>query len=587
MIDNYKNYDHFKIKKIEPKKCNNIKNKSFTSNKFFNKIRSESNKTNKIEHHLFKIKKTSSNDKSLDKKEIFKKRLKNPINAKSFNNLTINNDDVLLEMNIIKSKAKMIENNIKLLTKEYKDLESKNKGNILIIEKILDLYGDGVGDIIRDNEINDLNNKKQNLSNIQEEENIENEDNTERKLKNCNIKINEKNKKINILKKQIILLNKTINDNYSKLNEIKNKEKNKVYEKLLNSLNNKKHENEEINKRIKILNKEIFKNDTKIKYYYLKTKQYSIDSNKLKEQINYENTKTKENEKLIIYLKERKKALNDNQIILEKELENSENEKININKEENELKIKIEENEIYLEEKEKTKNLNLILDNIRNELEKEINKIIVKKNILKKNNIQYSGSLNENQKEKQQLLEKTKNIEKKREKIQNLEEIIKAIKEKINKTNEEDKNIFKKNINDMINLNKKYKKQINNYLEDKKGLSEEINKYDINRKNKKEKLDKLVKEYQDIYNRIENDRNKNEELIINENKKIEEEKNFIEEIENLNNEINELKNNNEKLKKENKEIKITFDEKKKALENINKYKDKLNYAMEEMEEIHI
>ena len=171
MSDN-KKYGYFQIKKFElNKKSNSLKSKSFTSNHFFKKKRSESYKTNKIESHLFKIKQSPFNGEKLNKKEIFKKRLKllkNPENVISYNNLTVN-DSTLLEMNEVKRKAKIIEKNIKLLTREYNDLENKNKGNSIIIEKILDLYGDEVLDKINEKEINDIDNKEKNLSDIKEQ----------------------------------------------------------------------------------------------------------------------------------------------------------------------------------------------------------------------------------------------------------------------------------------------------------------------------------------------------------------------------------------------------------------------------------
>lgn len=91
----------------------------------------------------------------------------------------------------------------------------------------------------------------------------------------------KENNKINVLKRQIDLYNKTLKKNDKKIEELRNKEKQKRYQELILLIGQKEKEIDEINQKASELNYNIFENETKLKYYNLKAKQYNNDISKI------------------------------------------------------------------------------------------------------------------------------------------------------------------------------------------------------------------------------------------------------------------------------------------------------------------
>lgn len=101
----------------------------------------------------------------------------------------------------------------------------------------------------------------------------------------------KENNKINVLKRQIELYNKTLKKNDKKIEELRNKEKQKRYQELILLIGQKEKEIDEINQKASELNYNIFENETKLKYYNLKAKQYNNDISKIEKKTQRGNNK--------------------------------------------------------------------------------------------------------------------------------------------------------------------------------------------------------------------------------------------------------------------------------------------------------
>ena len=516
------------------------KNKTFTSKSYY--IKKIKNQKYKSQNKLTKNKKLPSLPKLNNMNKYLSKK-DNSLYITSYNNLTnINQKDkegILMEINIINKDIRKINKEYNILKKEYDYIENKNILNKFLMEKILDLY---------ENE----NDKDHN---------------------------NETNKKIITLKKQISFYNTIIKDNENKLNEIKNRQKQKKYQELIVFIKEKNKEIKETLKNVNELRFSLFKNDTKIKYYTVQLDEYNNKINDINQKNNIINKNQKENETIIKNDIDKLKSLNDIQVSLDQEIKNNEQKKNNLEETKNKLFNEIEENKNYFEERDKNNKIYTNLLREQNKLEYEINKIIKNKNYMNSLNYKYLENISNYEDERPSLLEKAKLPKKNQDKMKDLENNIKLLKDTIQKNNEEYNNTEKNinmNIQDITAKNNDYKTQIDNYIKEKKDLTEEINQNKKTLEDKSNELEKINKEFININEQYEKRRKEYEEKR---------EKVYIEKIEKYNKEINEMKIVNEKYKKENEELKIIYEEKNKMLKELKEGNNKLNNNMEDIQQI--
>ena len=533
------NFEKKKLKRIinnshEEKR----KNKTFTSKSYY--IKKIKNQKYKSQNKLTKNKKLPSLPKLNNMNKYLSKK-DNSLYITSYNNLTnINQKDkegILMEINIINKDIRKINKEYNILKKEYDYIENKNILNKFLMEKILDLY---------ENE----NDKDHN---------------------------NETNKKIITLKKQISFYNTIIKDNDNKLNELKNKKKQKKYQELIVFIKEKNKEIKETLKNVNELRFSLFKNDTKIKYYTVQLDEYNNKINDINQKTYIINKNQKENETIIKNDIDKLKSLNDIQVSLDQEIKNNEQKKNNLEETKNKLFNEIEENKNYFEENDKNNKIYTNLLREQNKLEYEINKIIKKKNYMNSLNYKYLENISSYEDERPSLLEKAKLPKKNQDKMKDLENNIKLLKDTIQKNNEEYNNTEKNinmNIQDITAKNNDYKTQIDNYIKEKKDLTEEINQNKKTLEDKSNELEKINKEFININEQYEKRRKEYEEKR---------EKVYIEKIEKYNKEINEMKKVNEKYKKENEELKIIYEEKNKMLKELKEGNNKLNNDMENIQ----
>ena len=200
-------------------------------------------------------------NKSLNKYKIkhpsltksLKVKIKNSIFNPSFSLIDDeqNNKDRLF-LEVIKSQQ-----NIQNINTKLKNLKS----NIYFLER-----GNLINMHIMENVLNELKQK--------DDKNMNNKG-----------KKKEGNTKINVLKKQIYLYDVAIQKNDMKLNELKNREKQKKYQEVINLLINKDKEIYEINGKFEEINNILLENDTRINYY-----KNGEDALVLRKEINHDNT---------------------------------------------------------------------------------------------------------------------------------------------------------------------------------------------------------------------------------------------------------------------------------------------------------
>ena len=210
-----------------------------------------------------------------------KQKTKNSIFNPSFSLLENeqNNKDTLF-LEVIQTQ-----NNIQNMNSKLKNMKS----NIFFLEK-----GNLINMHIIENVLNELKDKDdEKTMNNKKKKKIQYEENT----------------KINVLKKQINLYDLTIQRNDMKLNELKNKEKPKKYQEVINLLYNKYKEIFEINGKFEEINNILLENDTRINYYNIRTQQYNNDICKLEKKLRYNNDMIYENGKEINLYKEKKENM--------------------------------------------------------------------------------------------------------------------------------------------------------------------------------------------------------------------------------------------------------------------------------------
>ena len=475
-------------------------------------------------------------------------------------------DGLFLELVRDQKNMKALNKELKNIINGMKYLNKVNMSNYFILCKIMEL---------RDN------------------------NNDEYKLKFNNNKSNEKiyflleeNKKINVLKKQIKLYDKTIQNNEMKIEELKNKEKQKRYQELINNIENKEIEINDLSQNIEELNYKLLENETKIKFFYLKSQQYNNDIIKIKNKINYDNHLFDENQEEINIFKTKKEKYKNNKKKLEEKIKIKEKELKNLDSEEYKLDKQIEDNNDLNKEKEKNE---IILEKVRNtylKLKNDNKKIVKKLLLLNKEKKNYINQIEEYQKLRPVLIEKTKIPGRHQEIMKNMEKEIERINEEIKKRNEDDETKEKNMNNEIININNinnNYIEEINNYENEKNSLVDELNELKSELENVESKNNELTQncsELEEKYNKIKEEYQQKKEAEEKEIKDRElKEKNFKEEKGKYEQEISEEKSRNNKLKEEKEELQKKYEEKINEVKQVNEAKDKLKTISEEMQDL--
>ena len=294
-IDNYY-YENKKLKKRltnfkaeKSKSTKKKKNKTFSSTNFFYQMPNQ--QTNKSQKRMMQKKSLPPlfNSKKLKLINLTKKE-SSPSNILLFN--TNENDGLFQEILKIHKQVKIINKELKSLEKEYIILEKKNYTNKYFIEKILDLYDTTEennnkdiieGEIIK--EVEENNDTERGQNKIKNSVNREKDKNKKSKNKN----ISDRYKKINAIKKQNNLYDITIKENENKLIKLRGKEKQKLYQELLNSIVIKNDEINEIYEKMSELNYSLFKNEKKYRFYFLHGEQYNKDKKQIDSKRNSNN----------------------------------------------------------------------------------------------------------------------------------------------------------------------------------------------------------------------------------------------------------------------------------------------------------
>lgn len=492
-------------------------------------------------------------------------------------------DALFLDLVRSQNNMKSFNKEIKEVKNDYKYLQQGNYTNLYIIDKLLDLDFDEQG------EKEFLNNYLKNRKNYR--------------------MLFKENNKINVLKKQIDLYNKTLKKNDKKIEELKNKSKQKRYQELMILIGQKEKEIDEINKKADNLNYNIFENETKQKYYNLKAKQYSNDITKIEKKLKEEKININDNEEEIKYYKERKEILKKNIKKLDEKAKKKEIEVKDMNDEENNIDQELEQSMSIFEEKEKNEKILQNLKSTHTKMQKFLSVIDKKLSLLKRDNDTCINDIEEYEKIRPKLIEKAKIPGRNQEKMRNLEKESEKIKEEIKKRNEEDENKeknIKNQIQEIINTKNNYKNEINGFENEKNYLSEEIdrkkNELKDNETRNKE-LEQELLELEQEFNKQkeeyeqkqkEEEEKKSKENLDNQNKEKQmmqnnslKEKNFNETKDKYEQEINEFKTRNEGLKKENEELKKIYEDKMKDVKEANDAGNRLKNILDEIQKLSV
>ena len=564
---------------------NNIYLKTYSNFYHKPKIRIIKNKTPSSKLHLFHY-------PSLRKKLIDKKNsIYNP-SYSLLNNEQNYKDSLFLEVIKSKKNIKEINKELKIIYDDYNILEQQNFTNFYIIQKILEKCN------ILKEENNTLDNNNLKLG--------KNKDNKIKRKKKNNIQYGENNK-IYVLKKQINSYDLIIQKNEKKLQEIHQKNKQVRYKELMNLLYNKEKEINEQTQQINEYNNILSKENAKLNFYNLKTQQYNNDIIKLEKKLRYNNELIYENnEEITAYDKKMKSLKNSKKILIDK-IKIREKEIDSLNKEESNFDKQLEENKALFIEKEKNENILFNLKIKKEKIINDINRIIKKLSILKRDNNSYNNDLAEYGKKWPDLLKKSKIPELNQDIMKGLEKEIENNKIEIKRRNEIDGN-KEKNMSDkfqeMIDLNNNYLIEINIFENEKNDWIQKVNNLKIVLENNKNKNEILKKEISELEKSIEKNKKEYErqqkeeeekykkekyenENKLNKKKKDNElkEKNYKEAEEQYKKEINKLKEKNEILKKQKEELLTKYDEKMKNIKQMNKADTKLKKILEEIKKL--
>jgi hypothetical protein len=281
------------VKKTDEMKLSSTSNKYLSKTTKFKKTKSQ-NRYNKMK--LPPISKSKKENLYTPERE----NTTNSVFTTSYSIVNIDprdNDELFSDIYKAHKDIKNINKILKKLQKEYHALEESNLTNKYIIEKLLNIENDNNTNDNKNEKINDeeiKNNEKEEYSS-----NINNRNQSKKKKYKKILIQSEQSKKIYALKKQINSYENTLKINNNKLEELRGKQKQVQYQYLINTINDKNDEIQELNKKIEKLNNALIDNDTRMNFFGIRAQQYSDDITQMEHKVRFENNKIYENQKEI------------------------------------------------------------------------------------------------------------------------------------------------------------------------------------------------------------------------------------------------------------------------------------------------
>ena len=355
----------------------------------------------------------------------------------------------------------------------------------------------------------------------------------------------ENSTKLNVLLREKNILTKKLIEKEKKLDKIKNLEKIKTFEESVSKLNAKNNELEELVSYSKELQIEKFETENKISAYNNKIKKYTDEINSINEKYKYNQKELENCNADVEYLQ---KCIEDlrakEQILNEEEKQNMNNYKEKIEKE-SEINNLLEERKIFFDEKQR---LEAQIQSLQKQ-EMNLKKTIEKKNIYiksyEKENENLHLMIEDYESRRNKLLERADQPRKNRQRMKDIENEIKTLEQNIvtyKVENNEKENSMEDNVNKNNELIENQGKEIEGHENIIKDLQNQIDtlKNDI-----KAGEEKLVQDEEKLNKLTEEFTKKEEEYRIEkENKEKEKQE---KEMQYKNDEINKNKQNEEKI----------------------------------------
>ena len=355
----------------------------------------------------------------------------------------------------------------------------------------------------------------------------------------------ENSTKLNVLLREKNILTKKLIEKEKKLDKIKNLEKIKTFEESVSKLNAKNNELEELVSYSKELQIEKFETENKISTYNNKIKKYTDEINSINEKYKYNQKELENCNADVEYLQ---KCIEDlrakEQILNEEEKQNMNNYKEKIEKE-SEINNLLEERKIFFDEKQK---LEAQIQSLQKQ-EMNLKKTIEKKNIYiksyEKENENLHLMIEDYESRRNKLLERADQPRKNRQRMKDIENEIKTLEQNI-VTYKVENNEKENNMEDNVNKNNELIENQGKEIEGHENIIKDLqNQIDTLKNDIKAGEEKLVQDEEKLNKLTEEFTKKEEEYRIEkENKEKEKQE---KEIQYKNDEINKNKQNEEKI----------------------------------------
>ena len=355
----------------------------------------------------------------------------------------------------------------------------------------------------------------------------------------------ENSTKLNVLLREKNILTKKLIEKEKKLDKIKNLEKIKTFEESVSKLNAKNNELEELVSYSKELQIEKFETENKISAYNNKIKKYTDEINSINEKYKYNQKELENCNADVEYLQ---KCIEDlrakEQILNEEEKQNMNNYKEKIEKE-SEINNLLEERKIFFDEKQK---LEAQIQSLQKQ-EMNLKKAIEKKNIYiksyEKENENLHLMIEDYESRRNKLLERADQPRKNRQRMKDIENEIKTLEQNI-VTYKVENNEKENNMEDNVNKNNELIENQGKEIEGHENIINDLqNQIDTLKNDIKAGEEKLVQDEEKLNKLTEEFTKKEEEYRIEkENKEKEKQE---KEIQYKNDEINKNKQNEEKI----------------------------------------
>ena len=355
----------------------------------------------------------------------------------------------------------------------------------------------------------------------------------------------ENSTKLNVLLREKNILTKKLIEKEKKLDKIKNLEKIKTFEESVSKLNSKNNELEELVSYSKELQIEKFETENKISAYNNKIKKYTDEINSINEKYKYNQKELENCNADVEYLQ---KCIEDlrakEQILNEEEKQNMNNYKEKIEKE-SEINNLLEERKIFFDEKQK---LEAQIQSLQKQ-EMNLKKTIEKKNIYiksyEKENENLHLMIEDYESRRNKLLERADQPRKNRQRMKDIENEIKTLEQNI-VTYKVENNEKENNMEDNVNKNNELIENQGKEIEGHENIIKDLqNQIDTLKNDIKAGEEKLVQDEEKLNKLTEEFTKKEDEYRIEkENKEKEKQE---KEIQYKNDEINKNKQNEEKI----------------------------------------